>query len=410
MNTLFTQLSIIGLLFCCSVLNAQWVQKQSLTGSSRSFSNGFAIGNKVYVAGGFDGNSALQDFWEYDTGLNTWTQKTDLTMGFRSGAVSFTIGNKGYLCTGNNGFQYLNDLWEYDAALNTWTQKTSFPGDPRDEAVGFVIGTNAYVGTGQQFVVGPNSSFTAVYSDFYEYNSLTDTWTAKASIPGTGRAYGVGISTSNKGYAGLGGNDDQTTSYTDFYEYDPVADTWTAKASYTGTGKADAGIFSIGTDVYVLGGINFPSLGLTSACKKYDALTNVWSNEPNYGGGNVVAPICVNSNGGIFTGTGANSALSPRSDWWKFAPATTSINENELAGIQIYPALFADQLHISCGAYTGSCTVKMFDAAGKVIYTNTISTNGEIIFNTNKFSKGNYIVQLTDSKGKMLKTEKVIKK
>ncbi len=410
MKKLFTQLSIICFLFCSSALHGQWAQKQALTGSVRSFSNGFAIGNKVYVAGGFDGSNALQDFWEYDAGLNTWTQKTDLTMGFRSGAVTFTIGNKGYMCTGNNGFQYLNDLWEYDATLNTWTQKTNFPGDPRDEAVGFVIGTNAYVGTGEQFVVGPNSSFTAVYSDFYEYNSLTDTWAAKASIPGTGRAFAVGVSAGIKGYAGLGGNDDQSNSYTDFYEYDPVADTWTAKTSYPGTGKADAGIFSIGTDVYVLGGINFPNFSLTAACKKYDALTDTWSTAPNYGGGSVVAPICVNANGEIFAGTGANSGLNPRSDWWKFAPATTSIKENESAGVKIYPAFFADQLHINCGNYTGSWTIKMYDAAGRVIYANTISTNREIVFSTSAFNKGNYIVQLTDSKGKMLKTEKVVKK
>lgn len=410
MKKLFTQLQIICFLFCGTALHAQWVQKQALAGSVRSFSNGFAIGNKVYVAGGFDGNSSLQDFWEYDTGLNTWTQKTDLTMGFRSGAVTFTIGSKGYMCTGNNGFQYLNDLWEYDPVLNTWTQKTNFPGDPRDEAVGFVIGTNAYIGTGEQFVVGPNSSFTTVYSDFYEYNSLTDTWAAKASIPGTGRAYAVGISAGNKGYAGLGGNEDQTTSYTDFYEYDPVADTWTAKTSYTGTGRADAGIFSVGTDVYVLGGINFPNLSLTAGCKKYNTLTDTWSNAANYGGGSVVAPICVNANGEIFAGTGANSGLNPRSDWWKFTPVTTSIEENNFADIKIYPTLFSEQLHISCGNYSGSCIVQILDATGKVIYSNAVSTTGEMICSTNKFSKGNYIVQLTNDKGKILKTEKVVKK
>ena len=195
--------AVLTVVFFSSQIFAQWVQKQNLPGSSRSFSNGFSINNKAYIVGGGDGNGTLfDDVWSYNPSTNVWTQQANFPGGFRASSVAFTIGSKAYLGTGVNGGAYLDDFWEYDPIADSWLQKATFPGGAREEAVGFSLDNKGYVGTGQIFITGPNSSFTSSFNDFYEYNPINDTWVQKANVPGPERAYAVGGSIGNKGYIG----------------------------------------------------------------------------------------------------------------------------------------------------------------------------------------------------------------
>lgn len=369
---------------------AQWTTKASFGGNARTFSMSFTIGTKIYVGGGNDGIGILfDDFWEYDQPTDTWTQKANFPWGTRAAGTAFSIGNKGYMGLGGNGSTYLDDFWEYDPANDSWIQKANFPGGQREEAVGFSIGNKGYVGTGQLFVVGPNSTFTNAFDDFYEYNPATDTWTQKANFPGVARAYAVGIECGGKGYIGLGGSNDQTLSFTDFYSYNNVTDIWTAQTNMPGVGSADAGIFTIGTDFYVVGGINFPSFSGTAACKKFNTVTNTWSSAANYSGGIIIAPVSGSVNGKGYVGTGYNGSLAPRTDWKEFSLVNVSVMESEIPVFSLYPIPASTILTVQIeSSSTFSISVK--NVEGQTVLTQM----NEREINVSKLAPGIYFIEV----------------
>ena len=129
-----------------------WTQKADFGGSEREAAIGFAIGTKGYIGTGADFFFTWSDFWEYDPGTNIWTQKADFLGGERQSATGFAIGTKGYIGTGAipSGFEpyMVQDFWEYDPGINVWTQKADYGGSARLGATGFAIGTNGYIGFG----------------------------------------------------------------------------------------------------------------------------------------------------------------------------------------------------------------------------------------------------------------------
>ncbi|WP_161991961.1 IPT/TIG domain-containing protein [Flagellimonas algicola] len=100
-----------------------WVQLEDFPGNPnqvRQFANSFVLNGKAYVYGGTDIGieGYYNDLWEYDLASDTWEEKTSFELIGRAGAVAFTIGNKGYIATGYNGQpQWLSDIWEYDSDL-----------------------------------------------------------------------------------------------------------------------------------------------------------------------------------------------------------------------------------------------------------------------------------------------------
>jgi N-acetylneuraminic acid mutarotase len=72
----------------------------------------------------------------------------------RWGAVGFAIGNYGYVCGGTDGNANYNDMEVYDIYSNSWTPKASFPGTARREGAAFSIDGVGYVGFGRTGVGG----------------------------------------------------------------------------------------------------------------------------------------------------------------------------------------------------------------------------------------------------------------
>lgn len=152
----------------------------------------------------------------------------------------FLLDLKGYIGLGhdNNISKYYSDFWEYDILSNTWTQKANFGGGARGGAVGFSINSLGYVGTGTD----SNNK-----RDFWEYNPSTNIWTQKAYFGGSPRSYAIGFSVGNKGYIGTS----SILANDDFWEYDPVTDKWTRKSDFAGHFRSGAVGFSIGNKGYV---------------------------------------------------------------------------------------------------------------------------------------------------------------
>lgn len=322
---------------------AQWIQKANFPGTAKAKSTAFTIGSKIYVMGGVDNAvNVLNNFWEYDIPSNTWTQKPDFPGPERYGAVSFVINNKGYIATGANDFGYLDDLWEYNPATDAWLQKIGLPAgsaqheNQRREAYSFVIGNKAYVGGGDGFVFGPNSTGNIAFYDLWEYNPASDSWIQKADVPSfVGKDFSIAVTINNKGYVGLGCNVDQTINHQDFWEYDPVSDSWTAKASFPTVYTVDAAAFVLGSDLYVAGGVDLNPVGLSSQFYKYNPVTDSWTLLSAFNGGAIAGAFAVSTGTTAFMGTGYNANLVTRNDLWEYT-VLTGIDANNL------PANFSD--------------------------------------------------------------------
>lgn len=85
-------------------------------------------------------------------------------------------------------------------------------------------------------------------------------WTPLTDFPGPGRdgSFSIALDTdtdgiADAGYVGAGWNSNGT-SYTDFWQYNPTTGSWTQKANYTGSGTRGLTSFVLNNKGYVVGG------------------------------------------------------------------------------------------------------------------------------------------------------------
>jgi gliding motility-associated-like protein len=162
-----------------------------------------------------------------------------------------------------------------------WTQKANFPGTARYSDVSFTIGHYAFVGCGV-------SCANTYLTDFWKYNSHTNTWTAIPSYPGSGPLSGIGFAIEGKGYVGLGWT--SSNGANDLWRYDTITNAWTQMATFPGSGRYATSAFVIGHKAYVVGG----SVGGAPYLQDlwvYDAHQNTWTQKANWPGGDVEAFI-----------------------------------------------------------------------------------------------------------------------
>jgi len=201
-----------------------------------------------------------------------WTQKTSLTAVGREDGVALSINNKGYFGTGYNG-PFYSDWWEYNPATDSWTQKASLPipvnpGMGLRAATSFAIGNKGYVCMGGQL--------TGAVTDLWEYDVTLNSWTQKSPFPQNGRIWCSSFSIGNKGYVGLG--DDGSGLYSDFYEYDQASDSWSQIAFFGVGNRENAFAFTIQNKAYVGGG------GYSAVCDdfwEYEPVADIWTQKAN---------------------------------------------------------------------------------------------------------------------------------
>lgn len=141
-----------------------------------------------------------------------WNSKTPYPSFARHRCAAFTIGNKGYMGTGhiNSGSisQAYSDWWEFDPSSNSWTQKADYP-QQRFACAGFVIGNKGYLGGGNEQNFGDKD-------EFYEFDPINNTWTQKANLP-VANGGGLGFTINGVGYMALFGS---------LYTYNVSANSW----------------------------------------------------------------------------------------------------------------------------------------------------------------------------------------
>ena len=229
-----------------------WIKKDCpFPGDAGMNAASFVIKDKAYVGTGYILKSnwlCTNDFWQYDSAMETWTKIADFPGEARESAIAFSSAGKGYVGLGTNGSdERLKDFYEYNPDDNTWTRIADFP-DDRVKAASFVIDDVGYVGTGYTYYADRN-----LRSDFFKYES--GQWTAVASLPSDeARFWATAYALNGKGYIVSGGIDWNGYGGTDsIWEYDPITNTWQRAGSFR---TASIGLLSYVSDniPYIVGG------------------------------------------------------------------------------------------------------------------------------------------------------------
>ena len=239
----------------------------------------FVIGTKAYICGG--GN--LSDLWAFDQVTGLWTQMasiptdgTPFLNALRSQASGFAIGSSGFVACGGVSLSdnYSNDLWEYESTTNTWIERASVPGPERSSAVGFAINGKGYVGLG-------NSPSNGELNDLWQYDPGTGTWIAMPDLPAAGRTRTTAGVINDKAYiaGGLGGVG--VDELDELWRFDPSGPSWVALAPMVSP-RFGAMIFPLNDLLYVCMGYNESYVNDVTI---YDPASDSWSAGPIMPGG-----------------------------------------------------------------------------------------------------------------------------
>ena len=283
-----------------------WQSKAGGYGNISQFA--FSINGKGYFGLG----PASPEVWEYDAALDVWTQKADFPGALRNGTASFATTSKGYVGTGTTSDffgTWLNDFWEFDPVANSWTARATFPGGVRYNGTGFSIGAKGYIG------MGYNGSY---LNDLWEYDPASDTWTAKANLPSAGREGPFSFSAAGMGYVGTGKTDFFGPWTNDFWQYNPGTDSWVRKADFTTLPRWGATGGAIGNRGFAGGGYDNVGFVFLNDFWEYDPASDTWIQRANLGGGVRSGGQTFSIGGKLFLGMGGNP--SQLFDLWEYTP------------------------------------------------------------------------------------------
>jgi N-acetylneuraminic acid mutarotase len=377
----------IILCFCSSVSIAQWTQEKNYPGGQTDAVIAFTIGDTVYIGGGSGGSKA---FYKYDPATGQWTKKGNIPA--RAFGVSFSIGSKGYVALGqldpaNTGQSSVtNTLYEYDPTMDTWTKKASFPGTARDAAFAFVIGNIAYVG-------GGTDAQYRVYSDFYSYDPTADSWTELGALPNYlyfNSTFVIG----NYGYVATGVAD--TNEISSMWQYDPSSDSWNPMSDFPGMPRESAVAFALNGKGYVgLGQTQYTSV--FSDFYSYDPTANQWTSvtsfPASYGRGWAAG---VSTSSRAFVGLGTyflNSNLIGNTDFWEFSlPSSVSSAVSECPSA-IFPNPATDFVSIQIPNSELEATIIVRNEIGAVCLTTHINSSQTL--NVSSLPAGIYNIEIT---------------
>lgn len=271
-----------------------------------------------------------------------WESRTSMPAP-RWGCGTFVTNGLAYVIGGrSNGLDY-PQMWAYNPITNTWSQKASFPGTPRKQATVFAINGKGYYGLG-------NTGTSTFLNDFWEYDPVADAWTQKASFP-----YGARYNTWQfvlNGIAYVGGGNSAGASgpfHNDAYAYNPVTNGWAISTPIPDQGRHGAIGFSMNGKGYVVCGRE-SSLSFIQDLWAFDPASSTWSAMAPFPGAPRSSPLVFVYYNDVVVGCGRDGSVNHYDAWAYSATA------NSWSQISSYPgatAMAGTSFSIGNRAYGG---------------------------------------------------------
>ena len=243
----------------------------------------------------------------------TWETYNELpaTASGRNHPITFSIGDTGYVLTGygDRAGTEMSDFYKFDSQTETWIKAADFAGGARGFGYGVSTNGKGYAGFGL-FV---NSA----KNDLWEYDPATGEWSALTSCPCTPRWHPALIAIDDKIYMGLGSS--AIGNLGDWYEYDITNDTWTKKPDFPGTVRHHPYYFPIGDQAYV--GLGHGA-GIYNDFYRYDPNTEKWTQVANLPDQGRVAgtQFTYDGKGYVLSGQGNTHQNLPTGEFWEYDP------------------------------------------------------------------------------------------
>jgi M6 family metalloprotease-like protein len=194
-----------------------------------------------------------------------WVSRASLT-GARSAFALGTAGTRLYAVGGQRNGSALSSVEAYSAASNTWTAKAPLPGARYD-------GNGAAAISGVLYLPGGRNSSGTLTRTLYAYTISSNVWTAKAALP-VASGCGATVNFSGSLYV-LTGCDGTSGFKGRLHRYTPSTNSWTARASAPAAhGYPTVGV--INGKLYVAGGRKAAG-SATATLHVYDPAANAWT-------------------------------------------------------------------------------------------------------------------------------------
>lgn len=218
-------------------------------GKERQYASAFSYSNNGYLFGGIDcNNNCLNDFWVYNSVINSWSALSNFPSQGRQGSCNFVLNDKAYIIGGRytNGV-ISNEVWEYNITTSSWTQKNNLPFTGTFRGTAFQINNIGYMCYGLM----NNGSFNRA---IYQYDQTNDTWQIIPNINLHARNYIGCAVTSNKAFL-YGGQDSTFQIKNDVNLFDPNNNSVTTYSGIPTFGRKGGMAFGLNNKFYFTTGV-----------------------------------------------------------------------------------------------------------------------------------------------------------
>lgn len=365
--------------------SAQWTTAPDIPTAAFDGGYSFTLGTKIYVGAG----DAL---FAYDPASSSWQSRADFPGEGtdRRWASAFVIDGIAYVGLGiTDGNVFRTDLHAYDPVTDSWSTKASLPGTARGGSAAFVVNGMAYICGGTS--TGPT------FSDVYRYDPVADAWTLVSALPTGTRGFATAFAIGDHGYV-FGGYYGFGNETAELNRYDPASNTWTAMASFPGGGRQSAvGAVVNGKALVGMGHQGFIT-GFTTFYL-YDPASNLWTAAGSFSGGTRVSPVMAAVNNVAYLGSGNDlDTFTPNNDWWSNA-SLTGVDENSgvPTAMRVFPSPAHDEVTLAIDP-TEPGTIAILDITGAVKLTEPIMS-GSVSIDLSALSEGIYTALLITTSG-----------
>ena len=242
--------------------------KVTVTGtqfSRRSYHRTVAIGSDIYVIGGSDVTNLFNDVWKSADSGKTWNEEQTGTVGAsnlfsaRTRHSTVTVGSDIYVIGGNDGTTFLNDVWKSADSGKTWSQVsvtgTQFSARVSHDSAAVSSGTHAGI-----YVIGGGDAAGNYLDEIWKSADSGQTW-SQVSVTGTQFSARAGhrVTAVGSDIYVIGGSD-ATNFFNDVWKSADGGQTWN-QVPVTGTQFSARNFFNLvaissgpNAGIYVVGG------------------------------------------------------------------------------------------------------------------------------------------------------------